>query len=88
MSNKCLTLKHLAFDLSIVVAARSTHADSEGTDNNLDTVGASLLCLVFLVRLDFIENAGSHQVSPTEASYRSGDNPHFVTMENKLQAVL
>ena len=71
------------------MAARSTHADSEGTDGNLDTVGASLLDILGSFRLASLKDAvEAHQVSSSEASYRSGNNPHFVSMEDKLQTIL
>ena len=38
------------------MAARSTHADSEGTDDNLDIVGASLIAFLGSFRLALVKH--------------------------------
>ena len=72
------------------MAARSTHADSEGTDDNLDTVGATLIAsLLGSFRLASVKyGIEAHQISSSKASNRSGDYTHFVSVEDKLQTVL
>ena len=72
------------------MAARSTHADTEETDDNLDIVGASLSdSLLGSFRLASVKHGSeAHQVSSSEASYRSGDYTHIVSVENKLQTIL
>ena len=68
------------------MAAGSTHADAEETDDNLDIVGASLLGSFRLASVK--HGIEAHQVSSSEASNRSRDYTHFVSMEDKLQTVL
>ena len=72
------------------MAARSTHADTEEIDDNLDIVGASLIAsLLGSFRLASLKHGiEAHQVSSSEASNRSRDYTHFVSMEDKLQTVL
>ena len=72
------------------MAAGSTHADAEETDDNLDIVGASLIAsLLGSFRLASLKHGiEAHQVSSSEASNRSRDYTHFVSMEDKLQTVL
>ena len=59
-------------------------------DDNLDIVGATLIASLLgsfrLVLVKYVIKA--HQVSSSEASYRSGDNTHIVSVEDKLQTVL
>ena len=66
------------------MAAGSTHADTKGTDDNLDTVGASLIAspLGSFRQASVKYGIEAHQVSSSEASHRSRDNTQFVSMED------